>query len=111
MGITETMATITELAKKGLTVELREKIMDLREDVIALKEENQELRSDNLKLKQQIKKFSKGEQCPKCRKATWELIASKPHPILKDLGMLERTYECSECGFSEKRRAKGVEEK
>lgn len=103
MGAIETMATITELAKKGLTVELREKIMELREDVIALREENVELKSDNLELKQQIEEFSKGEPCPKCRKATWQLIDSKPHPMLGAAGAIERTYECSECGFSEKR--------
>lgn len=102
MNIMETMKTITELAQKGLTIELQEKIMELREQVISLKEENIQLRDDKLSLQQEMALLTKGERCPKCRKGTWEFIDSKPHPTFGELGGLERTYKCSACGFSEK---------
>jgi regulator of replication initiation timing len=102
MNIMETMKSITDLAKKGMTVELQEKVVELKEEVINLKDENVQLRSDNLELKSQIDELSNGEPCPKCRKAGWEFIESKPHPIFGGLGCLERTFKCSACGFSEK---------
>lgn len=103
VNIMETMKTITELAKKGMTVELQEKIVELREEVIGLKEENIQLKEENLALKQEIEGYTQGEQCPKCRKASWELVDSIPHPVMGDVGIIERTYKCSECGFSEKK--------
>ena len=54
MAILDTAKTIAELAKKGMSVELQEKIMELREEVIALKEENIQLRNENLQLKQNL---------------------------------------------------------
>ena len=41
--------------------------------------------------------------CPKCKKKTFELISSAPHPIMGEMGVLERTYKCSSCGFEEKK--------
>ena len=110
MNIMETMKSITDLAKKGMTVELQEKIMELREAVIALKEENLRLRSDNMELKQQVVELSKGELCPKCRRSSWNLVDSIPHPQFGTLGVIQRTYKCSDCGFSEDRTLKGTEE-
>lgn len=102
MGAIETMKTITELAQKGMTIELQEKIVKLREEVVGLKEENIRLREENVALKQEIERYTKGDICPKCGKAAWKLESSKPHPRLGRLGVIERTYKCSECGFSEK---------
>ncbi len=101
MAILDTAKTIAELAKKGMTVELQEKIVELREEVIALKEENVQLREENLQLKQQLNGYAKGNLCPKCKKDTWQLEESKPHPIMQDMGIILRTYKCSQCGFSE----------
>lgn len=101
MSTLETIKTIAELAQKGMNVELQEKIAELREEVISLKEEHVQLREENLVLKQELERYTKGERCPKCRKATWQLINSRPHPMMKDAGVLEREYRCSECGFSE----------
>lgn len=95
MNIMETMKAITELAKKGMTVELQEKIVELREEVVRLKEEN-------IILKQKVEEYSKGDRCPKCRKHKWKLEYSRPHPQFGEVGGIERTYKCSECGFSEK---------
>src|SRR5690349_17089610 len=44
MAILDTAKDIYDLAKKGLTIELQEKIMELREEALALQEENQQLR-------------------------------------------------------------------
>lgn len=41
--------------------------------------------------------------CPKCGEPSFELIESKPHPVMKDIGIIERTYTCSGCGFTEKK--------
>jgi len=101
MSVMDTMKTITDLAKKGMTVGLQEKIMQLREEVIALKEENMRLRSENATLKLTVDRSYTGEQCPKCKKGNWEFVSSRPHPIFGPLGSLERTYKCSACGFSE----------
>jgi len=84
--------------------------MELREEVIALKEENLQLRSENLELKKQIDVLSKGEPCPRCRKPTWTVEDSKPHPQFGTLGAIERTYKCSECGLTEKRTITAAEE-
>ena len=92
---------IFEFLKKGATVEAQQKIVELRETVISLQEENINLKRENLALKQQIEVLEKGERCPMCRKPTWNLIKSKPHPTFGDMGTLERTYKCSECGHSE----------
>lgn len=102
MNIMETMKTITDLAKKGMTVELQEKIVELREEVIGLKEENITLRDENLRLRQQVEGYTKGNPCPKCNKAGWKVESSQPHPKFGRLGAIERTYSCSECGFTEK---------
>ena len=39
--------------------------------------------------------------CPRCKKPTFELISSKPHPIFGEVGANIRTYKCSNCGFEE----------
>jgi len=94
---------IFELIKKSATLEAQQKITELREIMFALQEENLELKKENLSLKQQIELSEKGDRCPKCRKGTWNLVESNPHPTFGDMGVLERKYKCSECGFSENR--------
>ncbi len=102
MAILDTVKIIAELAKKGMTVELQEKIMELRTEVMALKEENIRLRDENIQLKHQLDSYTKGEKCPKCLKPAWKVESSKPHSSgLGDLGVIDRTYKCSECGFTE----------
>lgn len=44
MAILDTAKDIYDLAKKGLTIELQEKIMSLREEALELQEENLQLR-------------------------------------------------------------------
>jgi RNase P subunit RPR2 len=102
-NIFDTMQAITKLAKAGMTLELQEKIAELREQTIILKEDNARLKEENLRLRQELEHFTKGALCPKCRQPSWILEGSKPHPTFGDLGALEITYTCTECGYSEKR--------
>ena len=93
MAILDTAKTVAELAKKGMTVELQEKIMELRDT---------QLRNVNLQLRQDLEGYSKGAQCPKCLKPAWKVESSKPSKTgLGRLGVIDRTYKCSECGFTE----------
>lgn len=101
MDIFEIMKKITDLSKKGMTLELQERIADLREEVIKVKEDNVQLRNDNLDLKQRIEELSEGERCPKCKQPTWNLEGSKPHHIYGYQGILVRSYKCTNCGYSE----------
>lgn len=101
MDIFEIMKKITDLSKKGMTLELQERIADLREEVIKVKEDNVQLRNDNLDLKQRIEELSQGERCPKCRQQSWVLEGSNPHHIFGDCGVIVRNYKCSKCGFTE----------
>jgi hypothetical protein len=100
-NIKEVFKLIIELIKKGATLEAQQKIIELEEIVISLQEENLYLKKENLSLKQRIELSEKGEHCPKCRKGYWNLVESNPHPTFGELGVLERKYKCSECGFTE----------
>jgi len=51
MTIIDTSKIIIELAKKGMTVEFEEKIMQLREEALELQEENLKLKTENIELK------------------------------------------------------------
>jgi len=101
-NIKEVFKLIIELIKKGATLEAQQKIIELEEIVISLQEENLKLRKENLSLMQQLELSEKGERCPKCKKGTWNLVGSEPHSIFGDMGVLERTFKCSECGHTEK---------
>ena len=39
--------------------------------------------------------------CPSCGAQTFRVIKSEPHPMVGQLGIVNRTYECSQCGFKE----------
>ena len=107
MSILDTMQTITKLAKSGMTLELQEKIIELRGQVLELKEENLRLREECLQAQQELETYTKGDLCPKCKKPTWRLESSRPHPTFGAAGVLERTFKCAECGYFEARMDKG----
>lgn len=107
MSILDTMQTITRLAKSGMTLELQEKIVELRGEVLELKEENVRLREEVLAAKQELDTYTKGDLCPKCKKPAWSLESSRPHPTFGEMGALEKTFKCSECGYSETRMDEG----
>jgi predicted nucleic-acid-binding Zn-ribbon protein len=39
--------------------------------------------------------------CPKCKNNSYELISTKPHKHLGIVGVKDRLYRCSQCGFEE----------
>ncbi len=96
---------IVELIKKGSTIEAQEKIMELRHAMMDLQEENLALREQVSALREQIKEYEnpKGEVCPSCHKRGWHVVESKKHPVMGDVGVHLRTYECSFCNFTEDR--------
>jgi len=51
MDITNTAKCIAELVKKGMSLELQEKIMQLREEALELQEENIKLKTENVEFK------------------------------------------------------------
>ncbi len=107
MSILDTVQRVAELAKSGMTLELQEEIVQLRKEVLELKEENLHLREECSQAKQELEKYTKGDLCPKCRKPAWSLQSSRPHPTFRRLGVLEKTFKCSECDYSEARMDKG----
>ena len=107
MNIFETMQTITKLAKSGMTLELQEKIAELREQVVTLKEENTQLKEELQARRQELERYTKGDSCPKCKKPSWALEGSRPHPTFGRSGALELTFKCRDCGYAENRMDNG----
>ena len=109
MSIVETSKVVYELAKKGITIELQEKLMDLREEALNLQQENLELRKENLKLKEQIEKkekikfirkvyFKENDETPYCpycyEKSETFLHLTGPQKIEGNAFL----YNCLNCG-------------
>jgi len=47
------------------------------------------------------KPSSNDDICPKCKQKTFELISSQKDETFGELGVYERLYRCSSCGFEE----------
>lgn len=109
MAIIETSKIIVELAKKGMTIELQEKIMQLREEALELQEENLRLKTENLRLKKKVElqekvKFKrkvyyreddKAPLCPYCFEKS-NLLIHLSGPTIGQRNN-EQFYECQEC--------------
>ena len=102
-------STLTDLVKKGMTVEAREKIMDLREMLLELRESNIELQEEIKSLKEEQlivselsyknnvywingDKEKDGPFCPPCWDDKKKLIR------MQDDGYV---YQCKVCGNAE----------
>lgn len=48
-----------------------------------------------------------GELCPLCGEAGFRRTASRPHPVMGDLGIIEDTFQCPSCQHSESRTREG----
>jgi hypothetical protein len=107
-GLILTAKVAYDLAKKGMSIELQEKLMQLREEALELQGENLKLKTENLKLKkkeelQEKVKFKRkvyfqdGDEvpfCPYCYEKSKLLIhLSGPHK----LDNVRQHYRCSEC--------------
>ena len=108
MAIIDTSKIIVELAKKGMTIELQEKIMQLREEALELQEENLKLKTENIELKkkeelQEKVKFERkvyyreGDEIPFCP------YCYEKHQLLIHLSSFdkdnpkEQISHCQEC--------------
>ena len=94
---------IIELVKTGATIEAQERIMELRQTALELQEENIRLRNRVSEVEARIKQLEavEGAPCPRCHKRTWAVVSSQPDRTFGVLGGMRRTYECTECGFTE----------
>ena len=120
-GISEVVTltrTIGELVKKGVTLELQEKITELREAVLEAKDEVLSLREENQALKSKLAE----QESWNARAARYTLVTTiggahvyqtdgpPPHfacprcfeeqkvRILQDRRVIAGTFGCSECG-------------
>ena len=108
MSITDTAKLAIELGKKGMYVELQEKIMQLREEALELQEENQKLKTENLELKKKTELREKVEYrrkvyylegdeipyCPYCYETKKLLIHLNLFGADNPSGS---RYDCQEC--------------
>lgn len=96
----------TRLRRLGNDIENTELeilVADLTLKLVEAELKISELLSENVKMKEKIQMLHKpkDEVCPKCKKRTFELLSSKPHPLFGEMGYKEHKYKCSECGFTE----------
>ncbi|MFH1370487.1 MAG: hypothetical protein ABII09_04295 [Planctomycetota bacterium] len=109
-SLIDTAKIVYDLAKKGMSIDLQEKLMQLREEALELQEENLNLKKENLKLKEQIefqekvqfkKKvyFRDGDTiplCPYCYEKSKHLIHLSQETGAA--GREQEIYKCQECG-------------
>jgi len=96
-------ARLRKLDNSVGNTELKNLIADLSLKLVEAELEISELLSENAKMKEKLQMLhnAKGALCPKCKKRTFELLSSKPHPLFGEIGYKEHEYKCSECGFTE----------
>ena len=108
-SLIDTAKIVYDLAKKGMSIDLQEKLMQLREEALELQEENLTLKKENLQLKEKIELqetlkfdrkvyFREGDRipfCPYCYEKSNLLIHLSGPP--DDQGGEEFIYGCQEC--------------
>ena len=109
---TTSLSTAIDIAKrlreaneKIKNLEFANLIADLNLEFAELKLKMAGVVEENVRLKARIRELEsiEADPCPKCRKRTWELENSRPHPMFGDSGVFLRNYKCSECGFEEQK--------
>jgi len=107
-SLIDTAKIVYDLAKKGMSIDLQEKLMQLREEALKLQEENLNLKNENLKMKEKIElqetlKFNRnvyfrdGDEipfCPYCYEKS-NLLIHLSGPVKGDSGFY--SYKCQEC--------------
>ncbi len=105
-AITSAMALIKQLKEKneaGSSAEIAPILKELESQLAQAKAQATDLLEEKGKLEKKLIKIkeSSGDICPKCKSNTYNLSESRPHPLFGEVGMKERTYLCSTCGFKE----------
>lgn len=81
---------------KDLIGDLKLQLADLKIGMADLIEEN-----DSLKRELSSLKNADGDPCPRCNQRTYSVISSRKDQVFGDLGGIRRTYQCSQCDFTE----------
>lgn len=99
----EIVKKLKEVSDKMHDAELKNLIGDLSLELADIKVKLADVTNENIDLKAKVKQLetAEGDPCPSCRKRTWTVVSSKPHPVMGELGAYNRTYKCSSCQFSE----------
>ena len=63
-GLIDTTKAVYELAKKGMTIEFQEKLIQLHEQALELQEENLKLKKENQELKEKVRIRISGDTLP-----------------------------------------------
>lgn len=104
------VGTSIDIAKKLREVSERMKdadvkllIADLSIALANVRQELAELIAENTQLKEQLRaaQAGEGDPCPSCHQRAWGVTSSKPARRMGDMGVLDRTYLCKSCGFTE----------
>jgi hypothetical protein len=94
---------LREVSERMKDAEVKLLIADLSIELANVKQSLAELIQENTDLREQLRAAEsvEGDPCPRCRKRTWTLASSKPSRHMGDMGVLDRTWTCSSCNFSE----------
>lgn len=98
-----TAKKMMEISEKIKDAELRNLVGDLSIKLADIKIQLANVTEENTQLKARVRALesTEGEKCPKCRKPGLQLESSRLHPLFGEVGVIERMYKCSLCGFSE----------
>jgi hypothetical protein len=94
---------LREISNNIKDAEFKNLLADLSLELADVKLKLAGVLEENIDLKNQIQKLKNvdGEPCPRCRKRGWDIVDSRPDPMMGEVGAVRRTYKCSICGFSE----------
>jgi hypothetical protein len=97
-----TAKKLKEIADKIKDADLRNLLADLSLELADVKVQLADMTDENRRLKDKVRALesTEGEKCPS-RRPGWQLESSRPHPLFGEVGVIERIYKCSLCGFSE----------
>ncbi|MCK5771640.1 hypothetical protein [Algiphilus sp.] len=94
---------LKEVSENVKSAEFKNLLADLSLELADVKLKLASVLEENIRLAEQVRELEavESDPCPKCRKRTWELEVSKPHPDLGELGVVMRYYKCTSCGHAE----------
>lgn len=101
---------ITDRRIRDHFVPIKEKFLELREEQFRLEQEHvkqiSELKSAHegelTQLKSRLKKLEEesvgqNEECPFCKRRTFEVVDIQPHQMMAEVGVKTYFYKCSNC--------------
>jgi hypothetical protein len=100
LGITKKLREVSDRVKDA---DVKLLIADLSIQLADAKQQQADLMNEVTELRAQLQALAAGafDPCPSCRKPTWSVASSKPSKHMGGLGVVDRTYKCSSCDFTE----------